>query len=245
VEFGVLGPLAVTSDGEPLTLRSTKQRILLAMLLSHANTPVSQRRLMEALWDTPPASAAENLRLYVHQLRRALGNGERITREPSGYAVTVHSGELDAQTFSDAAANGSRVLAAGDAEQASRMLTEALSLWRGPAYGDLAEAPVIRQAALRLEETPAAGHRGPDRRGSSAWPARRADRRVDQPGRGAPVPGDAAGAPDACALRRGRQAEALEVYRQTRRCSSMRSASSRGRSCGRCTPRSCVVTSCR
>lgn len=152
MEFGVLGPIVVTAGDQALPLRSAKQRILLGMLLSHANTSVSQQRLVEALWDVPPASAGENLRLYVYQLRRALGDGDRITRHPFGYAMTVHSGELDAQRFDDGAVEGGRALAAGDAARASELMTAALSLWRGPAYGDLAETPMIRQAALRLEE---------------------------------------------------------------------------------------------
>lgn len=153
MEFGVLGPLVVTVDKHALPMRSAKQRILLGMLLSNANTPVSQQRLVEALWDAPPASATENLRLYVYQLRRALGDGDRIARHPAGYSMTVAPAELDAQRFDDRAVEGGRAMVAGEAALASDLLADALSLWRGPAYGDLADTPVIRQAALRLEES--------------------------------------------------------------------------------------------
>src|SRR3954447_4354667 len=75
VEFKVLGPLVVMAEGEHVQLKSVKQRTLLGMLLSQANTPVPPRRLVEELWDVPPPSAADNLRLYVYQLRRALNGG--------------------------------------------------------------------------------------------------------------------------------------------------------------------------
>ncbi|GAA0379562.1 hypothetical protein Acor_00980 [Acrocarpospora corrugata] len=151
MEFRVLGPLGVEIDGAALPLRSAKQRIVLGVLLSQANTPVPPRQLAEALWERPPASAAENLRLYVYQLRRALADGERITRDTYGYSLNVGPGELDADRFDrDVTAAGALI---DDPAAARALLDRALALWRGPAYGDLAETPVIRQAALKLEES--------------------------------------------------------------------------------------------
>ncbi|GHH29048.1 nSTAND1 domain-containing NTPase [Lentzea cavernae] len=147
MRFRVLGPVVVTANGEEVPLRSAKQRTLLAMLLRHANTPVSQHRLVEALWESPPASAQENVRLYVYQLKRSLGLGDRITREPAGYALAVEPGELDADRFEQLTEDGERALAAGDPAKAADLLTEALGLWRGPAYPDLAG-----QFATRLDE---------------------------------------------------------------------------------------------
>jgi DNA-binding SARP family transcriptional activator len=145
VEFRVLGPLVVrTGEGE-VPLRSAKQRILLAMLLRHANTPVSQHRLIEALWEVPPASAQENVRLYVHQLKRALGG--RISRTPVGYELTVEPGELDATRFDQLLEDGEQALADGNPAKAADLLAEALGKWRGPAYPDLPD-----QFAARLDE---------------------------------------------------------------------------------------------
>ncbi|WP_158839915.1 AfsR/SARP family transcriptional regulator [Saccharothrix deserti] len=216
MEFQVLGPLVVTADGGVLPLRSAKQRILLAVLLRYANAPVSQHRLMEALWEVPPASAAENLRLYVYQLRRALNLGDRISRHPTGYALTVRAGELDSDRFSDLAADGERALAEGDPEKAGELLADGLALWRGPAYADLADTPVIRQIALRLEET----------RLHAVEARITADLAL---GRHAAVVGELISLADAHPYREslraklmialygsGRQAEALEVYRRTR-----------------------------
>ncbi|HEX7304052.1 BTAD domain-containing putative transcriptional regulator [Lentzea sp.] len=137
MEFRVLGPLAVLAGGRELPLRSVKQRIVLAMLLRHANTPVSPQRLTEVLWEVPPASAQDNVRLHVHQLKRALDLGERMSREPSGYRLAVGDGELDADRFDRLTNDGERALADGDHATASDLLAEALGLWRGPAYPDL------------------------------------------------------------------------------------------------------------
>jgi WD40 repeat protein/DNA-binding SARP family transcriptional activator len=146
VEFRVLGPLAVVRDGEEIALRSAKQRVLLAMLLRHANTAVSPQRLIGALWEEPPASAPENLRLHVYQLRRLVG--DRITRKPAGYELTVAPGELDADRFEQLTEDGERALADGDHAKAVELLTEALATWRGPACADLPG-----QFAARLDET--------------------------------------------------------------------------------------------
>ncbi len=54
MEFRVLGPLEVLSEGRLLDLGGAKQRALLAMLLLDANSVVSTSRLIEALWRTIP-----------------------------------------------------------------------------------------------------------------------------------------------------------------------------------------------
>ncbi|MCW2877566.1 MAG: putative AfsR-like transcriptional regulator [Sphaerisporangium sp.] len=150
--MGVLGPVLVMVNGQSVPLRSAKQRMLLAALISHANTPIAMQKLFDALWERPPPSAKENLRLYVYHLRRTLGDTERIVRHPSGYALTVNEDELDVYRFQELAAEGARALAAGNPAKASELLARALTLWRGPAYDDLAETPFLRHAALRLEE---------------------------------------------------------------------------------------------
>ncbi|MFJ2030718.1 BTAD domain-containing putative transcriptional regulator [Streptosporangium sp. NPDC087985] len=152
MEFGVLGPLVVRNGGEAMRLTSAKQQTLLAVLLCHANTPVSPKRLMEALWEDPPASAAENLRLYVHRLRRVLQAPQRITSHGSGYLLTIHPGELDADRFGELTAEAGRARETGDLNRAGELLTKALALWRGKAYDGIAQTPLIRETATRLEE---------------------------------------------------------------------------------------------
>ena len=59
MEFRILGPLEVLSNGEALDLGGQKQRALLAVLLLHANEVVSSDRLIEALWEDEPPDTAQ------------------------------------------------------------------------------------------------------------------------------------------------------------------------------------------
>jgi hypothetical protein len=69
VDFGVLGPLRV--NGADVVL-AAKQRIVLAVLLLHANRVVP----VNVLWDeAPPPSARATLHGYVKQLRHKGGAG--------------------------------------------------------------------------------------------------------------------------------------------------------------------------
>jgi len=137
----MLGPLEVLVDGEPVALGGRMQRAGLAILLAEANDTVSVERLVDGVWDEdPPETAANLIQGYVSQLRKALGR-ERIATRGKGYAVTVGPGELDLERFEAKVGSGS----AAD-------LSEALGLWRGGALSDLADVPGVRPIAARLDE---------------------------------------------------------------------------------------------
>ena len=83
-----------------MRLEAHLQRVLLAVLLSRANRVVATTVLHDALWgDRPPKTPGKVLQLYVHRLRKALGEPERIRHDPSGYTLVVDPGELDADRF--------------------------------------------------------------------------------------------------------------------------------------------------
>jgi hypothetical protein len=63
----------------------------------------------------------------------------------------VEPGELDLARFQDLADQGRELLAAGDAEEAGRLLGAALALWRGRALEDVQVAALAEQGA-RLEQ---------------------------------------------------------------------------------------------
>ena len=72
--FAVLGPLTASADDAEIPLSSAVHRAVLAMLLLHANRPVSAAALAEAIWDVdPPTTARASLQNHVMRLRRALG----------------------------------------------------------------------------------------------------------------------------------------------------------------------------
>lgn len=159
MEFQVLGPLEVHRGGEPLTLGPAKQRAVLAILLVHANELVSSDRLIEELWPEPPETAANALQVYVHKLRKAL-DPERprgapsqtlITRAP-GYMLRVEPDELDADRFERLLGDGRAAAKASDPATAAATLRQALDMWRGPALADFAYDPFAQGEIARLEE---------------------------------------------------------------------------------------------
>src|SRR5262245_45813174 len=136
MDFAVLGPLLVSAAGEAVAIGSArKRRLVLAVLLARAGQPVPIDALVDAVWDErPPASARRNLQLYVHQLRRILGDSV-ITPQGDGYAIVLGDG-LDATRFRRLAADGGRLLEAGDPVAARTTLRAALDLWRGRAFAE-------------------------------------------------------------------------------------------------------------
>ncbi|MEV5258076.1 BTAD domain-containing putative transcriptional regulator [Streptomyces anulatus] len=152
MRFGVLGPLVVgDGEGNDVTVPERKVRALLADLLAHDGGPVSADRLIHDLWgDAPPGRPSGALQAKVSQLRRVLGR-DRVVRQPPGYRLRLDRGtdEVDADRFRALVTEARPVR---DPRARAALLTEALGLWRGPAYADFADAPFAREAAQRLAE---------------------------------------------------------------------------------------------
>ena len=142
-----------------MPLGGTKQRAVLALLLLRANEVVSLDRLIDELWgESPPDSAANIVQGYVSHLRKTLEPGRErgkhellVSRQP-GYMLRIQRGQYDADRFVQLSAEGRRLLEEGDADSASERLRAALDLWRGPALADLAYESFARLEAERLEE---------------------------------------------------------------------------------------------
>jgi DNA-binding SARP family transcriptional activator len=150
MDFMVLGPLRARQGEQPVQLSAPMPRMLLGVLLTRANTPVPVDLLVDALWagERDPR-AAKKLQLHVHRLRRLLGDPERIRFDNGGYTLRVDPGELDAERFESALAEGT------DIEEPARavgVLRTALRLWRGDPFGDITDLPLLRAEADRLSE---------------------------------------------------------------------------------------------
>jgi len=148
VEFALLGPLEARASAEPVPLGGPKQRALLAMLLLEAGRVVSLDRLIEALWEgAPPATAVASLQNFVAQLRKALGADTIETRSP-GYVLRLDPEQLDL----------ARVRSLVDSARASEpvrraaLLDEALGLWRGEPLAEFRYEAFAREEIARLEE---------------------------------------------------------------------------------------------
>ena len=159
MEFQILGPLEVRHEGAEVALGPGKQRALLAILLIHANELVSSDRLIEELWPKPPRTSANALQVYVGKLRKALepertrGAADTLlmTRAP-GYILRTEPDELDAYRFERLLIEGRAASEARDHANAARGLRQALELWRGPALADFTYDPFAQTEIARLEE---------------------------------------------------------------------------------------------
>ncbi|MEU6826760.1 BTAD domain-containing putative transcriptional regulator [Streptomyces atriruber] len=168
MRFEVLGPLTVrTEDGAAVPSPEPKVRALLAALLVRAGRPVPVDTLVDDLWgDRPPSSPANSLQTKVSQLRRALEQAEPggrglVTYGPAGYELRVPPEDVDAGRFGELTSRayaavvepGAGASVAGDDLRTQvSLLTEALALWRGPAYADFRDADFTRAEVSRLEE---------------------------------------------------------------------------------------------
>ena len=157
LRVGVLGELTATYDGRALSLGGPRPRAVLALLVVARGAVVTGDRLVDAVWgEGPPPSAVGALQAYVSRLRRELEparvSGTRssvIVWEGAGYAIRLAADQVDAWRFE------ALLRQAGQAEPPARraaLLTEALALWRGPAFAGFADGPWARAEAARLEE---------------------------------------------------------------------------------------------
>ena len=91
----MLGPLEVRDDGGPLNLGGFRQRLVLAVLLVHANHPLSTDWLIDAVWgEEPPRTARKTLQIYVARLRQLLGPTV-IGAAAEGYQLHTSSDQAD------------------------------------------------------------------------------------------------------------------------------------------------------
>ena len=160
LEFRVLGPVEVVRDGQTVPISGAMRRAALAVLLVQFGQPTPANRLIEALWDdAPPRTAEGTLHTHLSHLRRLLDpereartRGLVLVTNPSGYMIDPETGTLDAREFEKAVEMGRSRLGAGRHAEASSLLSHALSMWRGAAFGEFAEREFARHEATRLEQ---------------------------------------------------------------------------------------------
>jgi len=154
--FRILGPLEAWTGQGWTAVPGPKPRSLLAALLLQPGELVSTDVLINEVWpEWSPARAANLVSVYVHQIRKLIGDTDGrvlVTRAP-GYQVTLRPGELDAHRFSELTEAGRNALGQGDPGRAADLLDEALSLWRGRPLADVPDIHGIIAETFRLEES--------------------------------------------------------------------------------------------
>lgn len=207
----MLGPVELIANGSAVALPPL-ERVLLAVLAGHRGRIVSVTRLIDGLWDGDPPSGARNrVQALVASVRR-LGGRDLVTTRPPGYLLDATAG-LDSADFAEDVELARGQLSDGNAQLAVELLDRALARWRDDAFVDVSSALVgferdrlheLREHALeeRFEAQLSLGlHRElvPDLMKSVK------DRPLRQRLRGQLM---------IVLQRSGREAEALEVYRE-------------------------------
>lgn len=146
--YGVLGPLEVRRDGDPVPLPSLRQRAVLAALLVRAGRPVPGDVLIEAAWgDDLPANPRPALHTLLSRLRGLLGAGA-VRGEPVGYRLAAGPDAVDAARFEA----WHRDARDAPARHARTLLERGLAMWRGPAYAEFADRDFASAEAIRLDQ---------------------------------------------------------------------------------------------
>jgi DNA-binding SARP family transcriptional activator len=230
LRVGVLGPVTAWRGEREVHAGQPRQLAVLGLLATRANRVVSRGELVDAVWgDQPPASAESGIYTYVAGLRRVLepdrprSDPDRSRRVPArvlvsaggGYMLRLDPGCLDSEQFEHCIARARGLRMSGDLAGGVQAIDEALALWRGLPFAGV-PGPFADAERQRLREL------------RTAAAEERADLLLAQ-GQAAEV------VPDLTALvaehplrerahgllmialyRCGRQAEALQVFRNAR-----------------------------
>ena len=222
--FEVLGPLELRVAGESVPVGGPKQRALLALLVLRANEVFPRDELVEELWlGNPPSTAVNALQGYVSDLRQAFaavknpgfGPDRLVTRAP-GYVLGVEAGELDLDVFERLATEARGDLDDRRPAAAAPKLHEALELWRGPPLAEFS-SELLHAERRRLEELRLAALE--DRVDADLALGRHAELVVELTGLVTeyPLRERFRGQLMVALYHAGRQADALDVYWNTRR----------------------------
>ncbi|MGH1563522.1 ATP-binding protein [Mumia sp. DW29H23] len=138
MQVQLLGPVAVTVDGEAVDLGGPRNRALVARLALAAPHAVATETLVDDLWGADPPRHAHNaLQSVVSRTRSRLPAGV-LTSNGAGYRLAVAADDVDAHRFTRLAGEGRR--------------REALAVWTGRALEGLDDAPFVLPAMTALEE---------------------------------------------------------------------------------------------
>jgi class 3 adenylate cyclase len=151
MDFRLLGPIEIADRDVRVQPGGPRQRALLALLLLRRNEVCSSDLLLEELWADEASERANALQAAVSRLRRT-PLGDRLGTRAPGYLLRVEPGELDVERFEVLLGRGREALAAGDRAAAAELLREGIGLWRGPALCDFVYEPFAQSEIARLEE---------------------------------------------------------------------------------------------
>ena len=131
----VLGGFSLAYGEQSIvSINTVRLQSLLAYLILHADTPQPRQHVAFLLWpDTSESNARNNLRQFLHQLRQALPDPDRLLSVTAQTLCWQTDGDqiIDVQRFERALANAAAADQRADWNSAQQWLEEALSTYQG------------------------------------------------------------------------------------------------------------------
>ncbi|MCX4911133.1 BTAD domain-containing putative transcriptional regulator [Streptomyces sp. NBC_00878] len=158
-KFVLLGPVRAWHGPAEVRLGSPRQRLVMSVLLLRRDLPVPVDDLVDAVWDDrPPASAVNQLHIYVHRLRRAMEEAGRpespIEYVGRGYRLQTPPEAVDLEVFQTTMSEAQEARRT-EPGRARTLVGQALFLWQGAALADLpgewAQAQRVRLDQMHLD----------------------------------------------------------------------------------------------
>ncbi|GAA3031573.1 hypothetical protein Aglo01_38600 [Actinokineospora globicatena] len=150
---GLLGPVEARRGGVALPLGSAGRQAVFAILAMGAGQVVTRTRLVDGLWERPPASAARIIQTYIGDLRRVFEpdrvrwtSGHLLRTTESGYVLDLTDDDVDVRVLDRLCAR------ARTASADLAVVDEALALWRGEPLSGV-PGPFAEGQRTRLTET--------------------------------------------------------------------------------------------
>ena len=215
VEFRILGEIEARVDGRRLEIVQPRQLCVLAALLVDVNRSVPVDRLVVRLWsDRPPYSARSSLASHISRLRRLLAgvDGVAISNTSGGYMLAADALSVDLHRFRELVAQARTT---PDAVAAAALFDRSFELWRGapftslntPWVNELRDALVVERHSVELDRNDVALRAGRHAELLAQLALEQAAHPLDE---------RLAGQLMLAQYRCGRQADALDTYRQVR-----------------------------
>lgn len=153
LQVDVLGPVRLLRRGVPVPLGGLRESTLVSLLTLRGRFGLAVDAIADELWEhSPPPGCRTTIRSYVTRLRRLFDDDDGASLLAAGngvYRLDPDAYGCDVRDFAAIVKCSDRAV---DAGERSEILGRALDLWRGPAYSEVSQTPLILAEAARLGE---------------------------------------------------------------------------------------------
>lgn len=221
MHFRLLGHLeVVASNGSLIEFSGPLGRAIVARLILAEGRPVQSETLIDELWGERAARNPVNaLQVQMTKLRTsfaARGEEGRLEMQSGGYRLVLSEHDrIDIVEFENHIRRGRETLGQGNYAEAEEGLRDALALWRGPVLQDMTGF-VFDAARTRLEELRLTAHEDAVTAGMKLGKAEDLVAELSHLVAAHPLRERSRGQLMLALYHCGRQAEALEVFRNGR-----------------------------